>query len=156
MMSGKDIYRRVASIVVLRPATDGSFELLLLHKPRKNDDWQVPQGGIEHGETTEQAALRELSEEAGVTTATVTGRSEKVYQYDFPPSYRRFRPDNVCGQHIEYVFATVPADTVVTVDNKEIDGYLWVTIDQVSQHVKRKQYLELVQELYQEAVKSLS
>ncbi len=59
-----DVYRSAASLIVLRPRRGGSGDpqMLLLHKPRKRDAWQLPQGGCEEGETIEQAALRELME----------------------------------------------------------------------------------------------
>lgn len=155
----RDVYRQAASILVVRPSEvctpDGCeviYQLLLLHKPRKNDAWQLPQGGVEAGENTEQAAVRELMEEAGLGGCTVLGKSEHIYQYDFPPSYRRFRRDNVCGQHIEYVFALAPKDAAVKVDEKEVNSYAWIDIGQLGAYVKRPEYRVLVERLYKEAV----
>ena len=158
-----DIYRRAASILVLRPSEvcsqDGCstiYQILLLHKPRKKDAWQLPQGGVEEGETMTQAALRELQEEAGLRDCQVIGTSERVYQYEFPASFRRFRPDNVRGQRIEYVFALAPTDATVTVDEKEVDGSVWVDVGQLGQYIKRKEYLVIVIGLYEEASKILN
>lgn len=154
-----DIYRACASIVVLRPtdvcAPDGCtrlFQVLLLKKPRKKDAWQLPQGGVEEGESTEEAALRELKEEAGIT-AKILGVSDKVYQYDFPASFRRFRPDNVCGQRIEYVFALHEGGEPVQVDNKEIESSVWALPEEFPLYLKRKEYLQLATELVEEAAK---
>lgn len=137
--------------MLLRPA-DGSWQILLVHKPRKRDAWQLPQGGMEEGENPQQCAVRELQEEAGVTGVTVLGQSSIVYQYDFPASYRRFRPDHICGQCIHFVYGTVGKDVVVTVDNKEINGFRWVTVKELSRYLKRKEYLDLTKNLYEEAV----
>ena len=38
---------------------------------RDHDAWQMPQGGIDRGESVEEAALRELREETGVTADRV-------------------------------------------------------------------------------------
>lgn len=127
------------------------YQLLLLHKPRKRDAWQLPQGGVEAGESIEQAAVRELREEAGVEARTF-GRSSRVYRYDFPQSFRRLRPDNVKGQTIEYVFALIDPGARIVVDEQEIDAYAWLDIGQLPQYIQRKEYLELVKELYDEAV----
>lgn len=154
-----DVYRSAASILLLRPAEVCSpegcetlYQILLLHKPRKRDAWQLPQGGVEAGESIEQAALRELKEEAGISDCTVLGTSASVYQYDFPASFRRYRPDNVCGQRISYVFAVAPADAHVVVDGKEIDGYVWVDPAQLPQYIKRKEYLTIIEKLLGEAL----
>ncbi|UPA22194.1 NUDIX domain-containing protein [Candidatus Peribacteria bacterium] len=146
-----DMYRAAASLLLLRPAQNG-YELLLLHKPRKRDAWQLPQGGAEKGETAEQCAVRELREEAGITDVTVLGKSDLVYKYDFPASYRRFRPDNICGQRIEFVFGTCSPDATVTVDNVEVDDFKWIPTDTVGEFLKRKAYLELVTSLIAEAL----
>lgn len=153
-----EIYRVAASALVLRPvsvcAPEGCGEVhqvLLLHKPRKNDAWQLPQGGVETGETILQAALRELQEEAGITQAEVLGESSRRYQYDFPPTFRRFRPDNVRGQEIHFIIARVAADTTVNVDQREIDSFAWVDPEQLHLYIRREEYLELVRRVIQEA-----
>ncbi|MBI4426508.1 MAG: NUDIX domain-containing protein [Candidatus Kerfeldbacteria bacterium] len=45
-------------------------EILLL-RDKHFADWTLPKGHVEKGETLEQAALREIFEEAGVTSATI-------------------------------------------------------------------------------------
>lgn len=49
--------------------------------------WQMPQGGIDKGEKSREAALRELWEETGVTADLVEeiGRTENWVTYDLPP-----------------------------------------------------------------------
>lgn len=150
-MSQQDIYRACASVVVLRSVND-AVEVLLLHKPRKKDAWQLPQGGVEEGETTEEAALRELKEESGLD-ARVVGKSTRVYQYDFPESYRRFRPDNVCGQRIEYVFAVPEEGSEVQVDDDEINDFVWAKQGTIGKYIKRREYLQVVERLVSEGKK---
>ena len=46
--------------------------------------WQMPQGGIDKGETPEQAALRELEEEIGTAKAEIIATSQDWLTYDLP------------------------------------------------------------------------
>src|SRR4051794_41840693 len=47
--------------------------------------WQMPQGGIDPGETPRQAALRELHEEVGTDKAEILGETAGWLHYDLPP-----------------------------------------------------------------------
>ncbi|HUF88081.1 MAG TPA: RNA pyrophosphohydrolase [Thermohalobaculum sp.] len=53
-----------------------------------HDAWQMPQGGIDAGETPRQAALRELREETGIPPGKVEilRESRCWLHYDLPPS----------------------------------------------------------------------
>ena len=55
---------RAAGGVVVRNGDDG-MEVLVVHRPRY-DDWTLPKGKAEPGETDEACALREVEEETGL------------------------------------------------------------------------------------------
>jgi 8-oxo-dGTP diphosphatase len=55
---------RAAGGVVRRDGDEGP-EVLLVHRPRY-DDWSLPKGKRDPGETDEQCAVREVAEETGV------------------------------------------------------------------------------------------
>lgn len=65
--------------------------------------WQLPQGGIDPGESPEAAGLRELFEETGVGADKVTylGTIKDWIAYDYPPDVRddpRFARKRHLGQ----------------------------------------------------------
>ena len=53
--------------------------------------WQFPQGGIQHGESPEQAMYRELQEEVGLLPehVQIIGRTRDWLRYDVPEEYLR-------------------------------------------------------------------
>ena len=51
--------------VISRQSKRGHFEVLLIHRPRRQD-WTFPKGKLEAGETHEACALREVEEETAL------------------------------------------------------------------------------------------
>jgi len=49
-----------------------------------SDAWQMPQGGIDEGESPEQAVLRELEEETGTANAEIIAETSTWLSYDLP------------------------------------------------------------------------
>ena len=47
--------------------------------------WQMPQGGIDAGETPHDAAVRELYEETSIRSVTFLAEADDWYTYDLPP-----------------------------------------------------------------------
>jgi len=56
---------RAGGGVLRRRSTNGRTQYALVHRPRY-DDWSLPKGKVDPGETDEEAALREVQEETGV------------------------------------------------------------------------------------------
>ena len=65
--------------------------ILAVHRPR-HDDWSLPKGKLEDGESWEQAALREVEEEPGLRCVLdgEVGRTHYVVA-DGPKEVRYFR-----------------------------------------------------------------
>lgn len=51
--------------------------------------WQMPQGGIDTGESPRAAALRELAEETGIDQTEILAESRDWLAYDLPPDLAR-------------------------------------------------------------------
>jgi len=58
--------------------------LLLVGKRLDRGTWQFPQGGIEAGETEEEALYREMKEELGCENFSILRSVEELLRYDFP------------------------------------------------------------------------
>lgn len=50
-----------------------------------SEAWQMPQGGIDEGESPEVAVFREMREEIGTDKAEILGESVTWHDYDLPP-----------------------------------------------------------------------
>ncbi|MCY4443236.1 MAG: NUDIX domain-containing protein [Proteobacteria bacterium] len=59
-------------------------EVLVLERFDTPGAWQFPQGGIESGESAEQALVREMQEELGCGEFQILQSSADMIYYDFP------------------------------------------------------------------------
>lgn len=76
-------YRPAVGLMLLNPAR----QVFVGHRiDTKSEAWQMPQGGIDWGETPEEAAYREMWEETGITRdkVKVIRESEDWFHYDLP------------------------------------------------------------------------
>lgn len=58
--------------------------LLMCERADRNGAWQIPQGGVERGESVETALYRELREEIGTDSIEIIGTLPKPIRYDWP------------------------------------------------------------------------
>ena len=68
-----------AGAIILR-ALEGQLKIALAHRLRETKSWVLPKGHVEPGETLQQAALREIHEETGLTRVqllTYLGKIER-------------------------------------------------------------------------------
>ena len=75
----------VAVLVVIFTVVDGALQVLLIERsaPPAEGQWAIPGGALRHGESLEQAAVRKLAEETGVTDLFL----EQLYTFaDLDPS----------------------------------------------------------------------
>ncbi len=73
---------------------DDAGRVLLVHRPRY-DDWSLPKGKLEEGESWEDAAVREVEEETGLRCALGPEVGRTRYEVAAGPKevrYYRMRP----------------------------------------------------------------
>ena len=106
---------QAAGGVVWRRNAGGELEILLVHRPRY-DDWTVPKGKLDAGETHAAAAVREVEEETGLRGELGAELGSTSY------TDRKGRP-----KEVRY-WAMTPAGGAFT-PTEEVDEIRWLTVD---------------------------
>ena len=96
--------------------------------------WQMPQGGIDAGETPRQAALRELVEEVGTDKVAIIAESEGWLTYDLPAA---MRPARWGGRYVGqaqrwYLMRFTGEDSDIDIaasETPEFSAWRWMRLD---------------------------
>ena len=108
---------RAAGALLWRDNSDLSIEVALIHRPRY-DDWSLPKGKLEMGETALQCAYREVQEETGIR-ATFT-RQLGTVEYEESGQEKR----------VKYWAAHCALTNSEFVPNEEVDQMRWLSPSQ--------------------------
>ncbi|MFJ4525171.1 NUDIX hydrolase [Streptomyces sp. NPDC088810] len=122
--------RKVARVVLLDPGD----RILLLHGHEPGDPaddwWFTPGGGLEGAETREEAALRELAEETGITGVEL-GPVLWRRRCSFPFAGRRWDQDE--WYYLARTTQTVTAATGLTeLERRSVAGARWWTCQELT------------------------
>ena len=136
-MSGQS-FRAGVVIVVRHPDDHG--QVLAFERLDAPGSWQLPQGGLDEGETPVEGAWRELFEETGLGEDHVVAVAEYPdwIVYEWPDELKRHGELGVkrLGQVQRwFLFDARSADIQPTPDGTEFVAWRWVRADWLIDHV---------------------
>lgn len=154
-MIDKEGYRPNVGIIL----ANDQGQLLWARRVGGRDAWQFPQGGIQRGESPEEALYRELEEEVGLgrDAVEVLARTRGWMRYRLPKRFIRTGQTPLCiGQKQKWFLLRMLADdSRVKLDRNrkpEFDQWRWVSYWYPLNEVipfKREVYRRALQEFTQ-------
>ncbi len=119
----------------------------------KSSSWQMPQGGIDLGETPSAAAMREMHEEIGSNKGYIIAESRKWYSYRVPEFLvNKLWNGQYCGQRQKWFlikFTGEDSDINIHTKNPEFESWRWIKPQELLRHIvpfKYKLYSQIIRE----------
>ena len=118
------------------------------------DKWQMPQGGVDEGESPINAMKRELFEETGIKNIKILKEIDRTYEYELPDNLvgiiwkGKFR-----GQKQKwFITKFLGNDSEINLNTKHPEFIDWKWIDpkklpEVIVNFKKKLYINLLKEI---------
>lgn len=115
---------------------------ILIVRRVAGDSWggyyEIPGGGVDEGETFEQAALRELLEETGLEVKEIMAMTGGLdYQTSTKPKVRQ----------LNFV-VRAPQEVEVKLDPNEHDHHLWITAEELGDYPITGQMRECIRAIF--------
>lgn len=109
---------RAAGAVVVRYVDDTPL-VCLVHRPHY-DDWTLPKGKIDKGESDEDAARREVFEETGIVGTLLADRH----------AVTRYRDDRDRDKTVMYFLMSYTSGDFAA--NQEVDKIIWLPAEEAA------------------------
>lgn len=130
-MTNTKPYRPNVSAIILSSSYPDEKEIFIAERSDLLGVWQFPQGGIDKGESPEDALYRELKEEIGTNDIKIIAEYPEWISYDFPKHImEKMKPFH--GQTQRYYLVRLKKKAVINLDTKhpEFVNYKYVALDE--------------------------
>lgn len=160
-MSAQEIHEPVKPDYLYR----SGIGIMLINKEKKifvgkridnhSDAWQMPQGGIDAGETEDEAMFRELKEETGISAfgVKVLQKSRGYFYYNLPYKLqKKFWGGKYLGQRQRWYLAEFIGDESlvnIQTEDPEFSAWKWISREEILSTIvgfKRELYQDVINE----------
>ncbi len=144
----KKRYRPNVAAIVLSSEYPKKVEFFIASRSDIPDSWQFPQGGIDEGESPEEALFRELKEEIGTDEVEIIAEYPEWVSYDFPKTIaKKMYPYD--GQRQKYFLVKLKPGAKIDLHTKEpeFSKYRFVPYEKLFEYVtffKRPVYKQVL------------
>jgi len=142
-----DFYRANVGLMLIGPGR----RIFVGRRLNQPDAWQMPQGGVDKGETPVEAACRELQEEVGTTQALLLRETRDWVSYDVPltmhPPHWKGRWRGQAQKWFALAFTGRDSDIDLATHHQEFDAWRWVAPGELVERIvpwKRPVYQAVV------------
>lgn len=121
---GKNYRKAVVGVFV-----NVSNQVLVLERTDFPGSWQLPQGGVDDGESEIDAIKREMFEELGTREFEVVSSIDKTTIYDFPDDLDAKIAKKYSGQSLKWFllkFNSMAEPDLDSAQDKEFRDFKWV------------------------------
>lgn len=147
----RERYRRNVGLMLIAP----DRRIFVGRRVKQPDAWQMPQGGVDDGETPVEAACRELWEEVGTTKALLLRESAAWLTYDVPeplrPAHWRGRWQGQAQKWFALAFTGQESDIDIAAHDHEFDAWQWMEAREMLERIvpfKRPIYAAVLEEFH--------
>ncbi|HSJ24463.1 MAG TPA: NUDIX domain-containing protein [Longimicrobiales bacterium] len=145
-------YRRdkSAGVIVFHRGEDDCRFLLLLSRLTKRPLWEFPKGGVDEGETLQQAALRELQEETGLQGGDIRLLDGFEHREEYRFTSGKGDSRILVRKEVTY-FLGEAASTDVQLSAHEASQFVWLPLDAALRKLKYKARREMLKKAAERA-----
>lgn len=104
-------------------------KFLTLDDATKERYFKFPQGGVDAGESLEQAVARELLEEVNILSFQLISKAAFERYYDWPAELQQ--KNKMRGQHQHFFLIFLADDSTVRIMEEKIRAIKWLTFDEI-------------------------
>lgn len=131
-MSQQKFYRPNVAAIIVSSAYPEERQIFIAERNDLVGVWQFPQGGIDEGESPQEALFRELKEEIGTNKVEIIAEYPEWISYDFP-SHVALKMAPFSGQKQRYYLVRLKKNAKIDLDTKhpEFKQYRFVGMEEL-------------------------